>query len=83
MLTHHTIPALAVHQLGTKVIAFQWIFAFVIMSLLFIASLMVAVPAYFGKELTLTPDSDDLIDQDRERQPLLNSGVISGQESST
>ena len=34
---------------------------------------MVAVPAFLGRELTLARDSDDLIDEDRERQPLLNS----------
>ena len=69
-LTEHPI-ALAVHQLGIKVVALQWIFAFVIMSLLFAATLAVAIPGFFGKELTFRREGDVQV-EDRERQPLLD-----------
>ena len=59
------------HQLGIKVVAFQWIFAFVIMALLFVATLSFAIPGLFGKRLSAREDGD-VVDQDRERQPLLD-----------
>ncbi|KAI9842785.1 MAG: hypothetical protein M1837_006888, partial [Sclerophora amabilis] len=43
--------ALGVGQFLTKVIAFQWIFAFVIMGTLFFLTLVVAVPGIFGKDV--------------------------------
>jgi heme/copper-type cytochrome/quinol oxidase subunit 2 len=63
--------AIAVHQLGIKVIAFQWIFAFVVMSVLFLATLAIAIPGAFGKELRFRQEGD-VVDRDRERQPLLD-----------
>ena len=64
------LAALAVHQLDLKFIAFQWIFAFVIMSVLFVATMLISIPGIFGKELTIRRDGD-VVDRDRERQPLL------------
>lgn len=61
--------ALAVHQFGLKIIAFQWIFAFVIMGVLFLASLVFAAPEVFGDK---GPRSQGGVGEDRERQPLLN-----------
>ena len=63
--------ALAVHQLGIKVVALQWIFAFVVMSVLFVATLAIAVPGAFGKELRFREEGD-VVSRDRERQPLLD-----------
>ena len=65
------IVALAVHQLGIKVIAFQWIFAFVIMSVLILATLAIAIPGALGQEVTARREGD-VVSQDRERQPLLD-----------
>ena len=62
--------ALAIHQLGIKAFALQWIFAFVIMSVLFVATLAVVVPGYFGKELSFRRE-DTIEEEDQERQPLL------------
>ena len=61
--------ALAVHQLGLKIIAFQWIFAFVIMGVLLLATLVFAAPEVFGDK---GPRSQGGAGEDRERQPLLN-----------
>lgn len=63
--------ALAVHQLGIKVVALQWIFAFVVMSVLFLATLAIAIPGAFGKDLTIRQEGD-IVSRDRERQPLLD-----------
>ncbi|KAI9892230.1 MAG: hypothetical protein M1814_001689 [Vezdaea aestivalis] len=63
--------ALGVGQFLTKVIAFQWIFAFVIMSLLFIFTLIIAVPGIFGKDVSFGTRGE-VVGEDRERQPLLN-----------
>ncbi len=60
--------ALAVHQLGIKVIAFQWVFAFVIMSVLFLATLAIAIPELFPVKESGRPQAD----ADHERQPLLD-----------
>ncbi|KPM34670.1 hypothetical protein AK830_g11904 [Neonectria ditissima] len=59
--------SLGVAQFGHQVIAFQWIFAFVIMSILFILTLVVAVPAWRGQEFSWrqAPEAD------QERAPLL------------
>lgn len=61
--------ALAVHQFGIQVIALQWIFAFVIMGVLFLATLVFAAPEVFGDK---GPRSLGGVGEDRERQPLLN-----------
>jgi hypothetical protein len=63
--------ALAVHQLNIKTIALQWIFAFVVMSILMVVSLAVSIPAMFGKELTFRRGSS-VMSWDSERQPLLS-----------
>jgi len=62
--------ALGVHQFFLKVIAFQWIFAFVIMSILFIVTLIIAIPGLFGKEITF--GRNNVVNEDQERAPLLN-----------
>ncbi len=53
---------IGVAQFFSKIIALQWIFAFIIMSLLFLATVGVAVPAWRGQGIRL-PDA--------ERSPLL------------
>jgi hypothetical protein len=59
--------AIGVSQFLRQVIALQWIFAFVIMAVLFIATVTVAVPAWTGREIKWNRSSDDA-----ERAPLLN-----------
>ncbi|KAL2066074.1 hypothetical protein VTL71DRAFT_2145 [Oculimacula yallundae] len=63
--------ALGVGQFFTKVIAFQWIFAFTIMATLFLATLVIAVPGIFGKEVSFTRDQH-VVSADQERAPLLD-----------
>ncbi|KAI9799364.1 MAG: hypothetical protein M1833_004063 [Piccolia ochrophora] len=63
--------ALGVRQFGTKVIAFQWIFAFSIMAALFVFTLGVAYPELTGKEWSLR-GSKNIVNEDRERAPLLD-----------
>jgi len=63
--------SLGVHQFFTKVIAFQWIFAFTIMATLFLATLVIAVPGIFGKEITFRRDVH-VVEPDQERAPLLD-----------
>jgi hypothetical protein len=60
--------AIGVGQFFRQIVALQWIFAFVIMALLFLGTLGVAVPAWTGKEIKWrrAPESD------AERAPLLN-----------
>jgi len=60
--------SLGVSQFLTKVIALQWIFAFVIMGVLFVLSLGIGVPGYFGKEPF---KRGEVVSEDRERAPLL------------
>ncbi|KAL9128204.1 MAG: hypothetical protein Q9217_003077 [Psora testacea] len=45
------VAALAVQQLIIKVIPLQFIFAFIILGVLVLATLLIVVPAFFGKEL--------------------------------
>ncbi|KAI2611975.1 DUF1774-domain-containing protein [Hypoxylon sp. NC1633] len=59
--------AIGVSQFFRQVIAFQWIFAFVIMAVLFIATVVVAVPAATGKNTKLPSARGG----DTERAPLL------------
>lgn len=61
--------ALALGQLATKVIAFQWIFAFVIAGVLLLLSIAVAIPGVLGQT---KEDRPSVIDEDRERAPLLD-----------
>ncbi|KAF5659304.1 atp synthase f0 [Fusarium heterosporum] len=58
--------AIGVSQFLHQVIAFQWIFAFVIMSLLFVATVGVAIPAATGREINWRSAPAD-----NERAPLL------------
>lgn len=62
--------SLGVGQFFRKAIAFQWIFAFVIMAVLFLATLVVAVPGIFGKEIGIARREER--EEDTERAPLLN-----------
>jgi hypothetical protein len=63
--------SLGVGQFLTKTIAFQWIFAFVIMGVLFIATLGIALPGVFGKEFTFRREQN-VVPADQERAPLLD-----------
>lgn len=60
--------SIGVSQFLRQVIAFQWIFAFVIMAVLFVATVTVAVPAWTGKEFKWKRNTTG----DAERAPLLN-----------
>jgi Fungal protein of unknown function (DUF1774) len=62
--------AIAVEQFFIKIIALQWIFAFVIMGVLFLATLVVAVPGIFGRSVTLR--EAQVVPADQERAPLLD-----------
>lgn len=64
--------SLGVHQFLAKVIALQWIFAFVIMAVLFVTSLAIALPTWAGRDLRLRRVDGG----DAERAPLLNEGNI-------
>lgn len=55
-------------QLLTKVIAFQWIFAFIITGLLFVFSVAVGIPGLVGKDPF---KRGQIVSEDRERAPLL------------
>lgn len=59
--------AIGVSQFLRQVIAFQWIFAFIIMALLFIMTVVVAVPAWTGREMKWSRSAP----ADQERAPLL------------
>ena len=60
--------AIGVAQFTRQIIALQWIFAFIIMALLFVMTVAVAVPAWTGREIRWrqAPPAD------QERAPLLN-----------
>ncbi|KAH6895338.1 hypothetical protein B0T10DRAFT_557562 [Thelonectria olida] len=60
--------SLGVAQFTHQLIAFQWIFAFVIMAVLFIFTLIVAVPAFSGREFSWRQQEP----ADQERAPLLS-----------
>lgn len=62
--------ALAVGQLGTHVIALQWIFAFVIAGCLTVMSLLIGAPKVFGQDRSIRQEGA-IISEDRERAPLL------------
>lgn len=60
--------AIGVGQFFDKLVALQWIFAFVVMAVLFLSTLIIAVPAWTGREygwMSRTRTSD------QERAPLL------------
>jgi hypothetical protein len=60
-----------VHQFLIKTVALQWIFAFVIMGVLFVATCLIALPGAVGKDFSMRREGL-IVDEDRERQPLLN-----------
>ena len=60
--------SLGVAQFHRQIVAFQWIFAFTIMSVLFVFTVIVAVPAWTGKEV---PWGRRQTTADAERAPLL------------
>jgi len=62
--------SLALAQLSTHVIAFQWIFAFVIMGCLFILSLLVGIPGMFGQRTNIRQEGS-VVENEQERRPLL------------
>ena len=57
------------HQFFLKIVALQWIFAFTIMATLFVATVVLALPTAFGKEIKLDRNVQS---GDPEREPLLN-----------
>ncbi|KAL0471650.1 hypothetical protein QR685DRAFT_519722 [Neurospora intermedia] len=61
--------SLGVAQFFDRVIAFQWIFAFTIMAVLFVFTVVLAVPAWTGKEVSWGTRQTQ---PDAERAPLLN-----------
>jgi len=63
--------ALGVSQFLTVIVAAQWIEAFTILGLLFLASLAVAIPGIFGKDPF---KRGDVVGEERERAPLLAGG---------
>lgn len=64
------VASTGVGQFLTKAIAFQWIFAFVIMGILFLATLAIAIPGFFGKEISFRREGA-VVPADQERAPLL------------
>ncbi|CAK7199732.1 hypothetical protein SEUCBS139899_002415 [Sporothrix eucalyptigena] len=58
--------ALGTGQFLRQIIALQWIFAFTVMGVLFLATLAIAVPAWSGRQSVL------VISRDSERAPLLD-----------
>lgn len=60
--------SLGVAQFFDRIIAFQWIFAFTIMAVLFVFTVVVAVPAWTGKEVSWGRRETQ---PDAERAPLL------------
>jgi hypothetical protein len=59
--------ALGVAQFSRQIVAFQWIFAFTIMAVLFVLSVVIAVPAMMGRDLPFGRRQTS----DQERAPLL------------
>lgn len=60
--------SLGVHQFLAKTIALQWIFAFIIMAILFLATVTVAYPAWTGKDPSVGREEQT----DEERAPLIS-----------
>ncbi|EKG15739.1 hypothetical protein MPH_07174 [Macrophomina phaseolina MS6] len=60
--------SIGVHQFLQHIIAFQWIFAFTIMGVLFVLSLAVGVPGLVGQDPF---KRGEIVSEDRERAPLL------------
>lgn len=67
--------ALGTHQfLSVKTFALQWLFAFVIMSILIVLTVPLAIAHLLGRQAPIARGT--IVNEDRERQPLLD-----GQES--
>ncbi|OKL62544.1 hypothetical protein UA08_02737 [Talaromyces atroroseus] len=64
--------SLAVKQFDIKIIALQWIFAFVIFAVFFVGSLYVSSTAYAGRNLWLQRVVSPESSTEREREPLLD-----------
>lgn len=62
--------ALGVAQFQRQFIAFQWIFAFVIMAVLFVSTVLIAVPAWAGRDISFGRRHEQP-PADQERAPLL------------
>ncbi|KAJ9629707.1 hypothetical protein H2203_002088 [Taxawa tesnikishii (nom. ined.)] len=60
--------SLGVAQFLTHAIAFQWIFAFIIMALLFVFSIIIGIPGLVGEDVF---KRGQIVSEDREREPLL------------
>ncbi|KAF3941398.1 hypothetical protein ABW19_dt0206267 [Dactylella cylindrospora] len=67
--TSFLLAGLGVGQFVTKIFALQWIFAFTLMAIVFLGSLVIAIPGIFGKETGLEAGHQG--SNDRERAPLL------------
>lgn len=63
--------AIGTSQFLVKTFALQWIFAFIIMALLFVATLLIAIPGAFGKEFSFRREGQ-VVPADQERAPLLD-----------
>lgn len=63
--------AIAIGQVGTHVVALQWIFAIVIAASLLILSLIVGTPQLFGQDRSVRQEGA-IVSEDRERAPLLD-----------
>ena len=64
----NSVAALGVGQFLTHTIALQWIFAFIIMAILFILSVAVGIPGVVGRDPF---KRGEIVSEDRERAPLL------------
>ncbi|KAK3190539.1 hypothetical protein K4F52_003560 [Lecanicillium sp. MT-2017a] len=64
--------AIGVAQFTRQIVALQWIFAFVIMGLLFLGTLGVAVPVWTGRDIRWRRRDEAAAPADAERAPLLN-----------
>ncbi len=60
--------AIGVAQFQRQTVALQWIFSFIIMSLLFLMTVGIAVPTWAGRDLKWRRTQTE----DQERAPLLN-----------
>ena len=65
--------ALAVKQLAIKVIALQWIFAFVIFAIFLVETLYLTGTKYYGRDSLFRRVAHPEVD--REREPLLNENA--------
>jgi hypothetical protein len=61
-----------VEQFHIKVIALQWIFAFVIFAVLFLGSLYISTAVYSNRDIFFKRVAAPEAAADREREPLLN-----------